>query len=53
MEEEIWLCQGTVSWAIYAFLESDSYQDTIRDGARLGGDIDILAAVTGSIAIAF
>lgn len=52
-EEEIWLCQGTVPQAICAFLESDSYEDTIRGGVSLGGDSDTLAAIAGSVAIAF
>lgn len=52
-EEEIWLCQGTVPQALVSFLESDSYEDTIRNSISLGGDSDTLAAIAGSIAIAY
>ena len=31
-------CQGTVPEAIVAFLESDSYEDAIRNAISLGGD---------------
>lgn len=43
-------CQGTVPQAIIAFLESDSFEDAIRNAISLGGDSDTLAAITGSIA---
>jgi len=46
-------CQGTVPQAIVAFLESDSFEDAIRNAISLGGDSDTLAAITGSIAEAF
>jgi len=43
-------CQGTVPEAITAFLESDGFEDAIRNAISLGGDSDTLAAITGSIA---
>lgn len=46
-------CQGTVPEAITAFLESDSFEDAIRNAISLGGDSDTLACITGSIAEAF
>lgn len=46
-------CQETVPEAITAFLESDSFEDAIRNAVSLGGDTDTLAAITGSIAEAY
>ncbi len=46
-------CQQTVPEAITAFLESDGFEDAIRNAVSLGGDTDTLAAITGSIAEAF
>ena len=46
-------CQGSVPQAIEAFLESDSFEDAIRNAISIGGDSDTLAAITGSIAEAF
>lgn len=46
-------CQGTVPQAIIAFLESESFEDAIRNAVSLGGDSDTLAAITGSIAEAY
>ena len=43
-------CQGTVPQAVAAFLESDGFEDAIRNAISLGGDSDTLAAITGSIA---
>ena len=43
-------CQGTVPQAIAAFLESDSFEDAIRNAVSIGGDSDTLAAITGGIA---
>jgi len=44
------ICQETVPEAIIAFLESESFEDAIRNAVSLGGDADTLAAITGSIA---
>ena len=46
-------CQGTVPYAIQAFLESESFEDAIRNAISIGGDSDTLAAISGSIAEAF
>ena len=46
-------CQGTVPQAITAFLESENYEDAIRNAISLGGDSDTMACITGGIAEAF
>ncbi|MCP4297004.1 MAG: ADP-ribosylglycohydrolase family protein [Proteobacteria bacterium] len=46
-------CQGTVPQAMTAFLESESYEDAIRNAISIGGDSDTLACIAGSIAEAF
>lgn len=46
-------CQGTMPPAIVAFLESESYEDAIRNAISIGGDSDTLAAITGAIAEAY
>ena len=46
-------CQGTVPVAIRAFLESESYEDAIRNAISVGGDSDTIAAITGGIALAY
>jgi ADP-ribosylglycohydrolase len=46
-------CQGTVPEAVVAFLDSDSYEDAVRNAVSLGGDSDTLACITGGIAQAF
>lgn len=43
-------CQGSVPQAIIAFLESENFEDAIRNAISLGGDSDTLAAIAGSIA---
>jgi ADP-ribosylglycohydrolase len=44
------LCQNTVPEANEAFLESESYEDAIRNAISLGGDSDTIGAITGGIA---
>ncbi len=46
-------CQGTVPEAIIAFLESNDFEDAIRNAISLGGDSDTLTCITGGIAEAF
>jgi ADP-ribosylglycohydrolase len=46
-------CQGSVSEAMIAFLESTDYEDAIRKAISLGGDSDTIACITGGIAEAF
>lgn len=46
-------CQGSVPQAIVAFLESDSFEDAVRNAVSLGGDSDTIGAMAGSMAEAF
>lgn len=46
-------CQDSVPQAIEAFLESDSFEDAIRNAISIGGDSDTIAAITGGIAQAY
>lgn len=46
-------CQNSVPQSIYAFLISDSYEDTIRTAVSMGGDSDTMCAIAGSIAAAY
>ena len=46
-------CQGSVPEAIIAFLESENFEDAVRNAVSLGGDADTQAAIAGSIAEAF
>ena len=46
-------CQGSVSEAITAFLESKNFEDAICNVISLGGDADTMGAITGSIAWSF
>ena len=45
-------CQGSVPEAICCFLQSTSYEETIRNAIMLRGDADTQAAIAGSIAAA-
>ena len=46
-------CQKSVPQAIVCFLQSDSFEDAIRNTIYIGGDSDTIGAITGSIAYAF
>jgi len=46
-------CPGSVPEAIIAFLESDGFEDAIRNAVSLGGDADTQAAIAGAVAEAF
>lgn len=46
-------CQGSVPQAMVAFLESNSFEDAIRNAISIGGDSDTIAAITGSVAEAY
>lgn len=46
-------CRGSVPEAIVAFLESESYEDSIRKAISLGGDSDTIACITGGISQAY
>ena len=43
----------TVRPAIIAFLQSDSFEDTLRNAVSLGGDSDTIATIACSIAGAY
>jgi ADP-ribosylglycohydrolase len=46
-------CQRTVPQAIRAFLDSEDFEDAVRNAVSLGGDSDTLACITGGIAQAY
>lgn len=46
-------CQATVPQAIQCFLESSSFEDTLRTAVSLGGDSDTLGAIAGAMAEAY
>jgi len=46
-------CQHSVPESIIAFLEAESFEDTIRNAVSLGGDSDTMGCIAGSIAEAF
>jgi ADP-ribosylglycohydrolase len=46
-------CPVSVPQAISCFLQSDSYEDAVRNAVSLGADADTQAAIAGSIAEAF
>jgi ADP-ribosylglycohydrolase len=46
-------CQITVPQAIRAFLDSDSYMNTLLNAISMGGDTDTVACMAGSIAEAY
>ncbi len=46
-------CQGSVPQAIISFLESESYEDAVRNAISIGGDSDTIACITGGIAEAY
>lgn len=46
-------CQGTVPQALTAFLESESFEDAVRNVISIGGDSDTAGAITGSVAWAY
>ena len=46
-------CVETVKQSLEAFLESNYYEDAIRNAIALGGDSDTIAAITGGIAAAY
>ncbi len=46
-------CQGPVPQAITAFLESEDFEDAIKNAISLGGDADTQACIAGALAEAF
>ena len=45
--------QGTIPAALSCFLNSSSFEDSIRKAISIGGDSDTIAAITGAIAEAY
>lgn len=45
--------EKTVPQSVFAFLESDNFEDSIRKAISIGGDTDTIACMTGSIAEAY
>lgn len=46
-------CQKTVPEAMVCFLESNDYEDAIRNAVSIGGDTDTIACITGGISAAY
>ena len=46
-------CMHTMPEAFECFLESESYEDCVRNVMYIGGDTDTLAAISGAVAEAF
>ena len=46
-------CQLSVPESIIAFIEADSFEDSVRNAISLRGDSDTMACIAGSIAEAF
>jgi len=46
-------CQKTVPESITCALESESFEDAVRNAVSIGGDSDTIAAIAGSIAESF
>lgn len=47
------LCSNTVPEAVACFLQSENFEDAIRNAISIGGDSDTIGAITGGIAEAF
>ena len=46
------LCSKSVPESIICWLQSSTYEETVRNAVSLGGDADTMAAISGSIAAA-
>lgn len=46
-------CSGSIPVAFQAFLESDDFEDAIRNAISVGGDSDTIASMAGAIASAY
>jgi ADP-ribosylglycohydrolase len=46
-------CQGSVPESLICFLDSEDFEDAIRNAVSLGGDADTMACIAGAIAEAF
>lgn len=50
----LWVtCQGSIPQALAAFLDSENFEDAIRNAVCIGGDSDTIGAMAGSIAEAY
>ena len=47
------VASNSVPQAIYCFLISNDFEDSIRTAISIGGDSDTIAAITGSISEAY
>ncbi len=53
-DEGMWVtCQGSIPQALIAFLDSEGFEDAIRNAICIGGDSDTIGAMTGSVAEAY
>lgn len=43
-------CRGSVPESVICALESESYEDAVRNAVSLGGDADTMAAIAGAVA---
>ena len=46
-------CQGSVPESIIAFLDSNCYENAVKNAISLGGDADTMACIAGGIAQAY
>lgn len=46
-------CQGSVPESIICFLDSQDFEDALRNAVSLGGDADTMACIAGAIAEAY
>lgn len=46
-------CEGSVPEAIVCFLDSEDFEDALRNAVSLGGDCDTMACIAGAIAEAY
>lgn len=46
-------CQGSVPESIIAFLDSNNFEEAVRNAISLGGDADTMACIAGGLAEAF
>lgn len=46
-------CQGSIPQALAAFLDSESFEDAVRNAIWIGGDSDTIGAMAGGIAEAY
>ena len=46
-------CEGSVPQAIVCFLDSEDFEDAIRNAVSLGGDGDTISCIAGAIAEAY